>query len=535
MDQPSRWSNSGDPSIAEMRLASANSTVTRLVLPQRKLFLEVLIVLMCLGAVTGNILVILIVAATKTFHSVTSVLVINLAISDLLVGIGVMPFLAVSVVNDAWVNCTDLCLYVGYTSSVYCTASVLTLAAIALDRHQSIMDCLRYGSRCTAWRKGVTVLWIWLQAAVTCSPPLLGWSRVEYVGPMYICTVRWSSSPSYTAFVFTLSFLLPGAVLLFCYARIVKVARGHARRIHDLEDRLQRSRGPPAGARPPGPPRADPSWDRPTSSRPVYYLSGRIVPEARLDRSRPCPVPPDRPCGAAGTADAGEAGGRLHLHAGAPPQPPPHHQQHRGTVRLLMVICAFFLCWTPFMGVMLVQAVETALSRPSSAVPSALVTFSYWLLLLNSDINPLLYALLSQRFQGALKSLHRRLGSAVGRARDGGSEGERETRQPCSVTNGHPPPSSSNNAPRERTSNRTSLSSPDSNTNSFYLPGSASSSCSSSCLVWQSGGKDRKVDCLQVPSKPQEGDRLPFSAATKKRQATFFFGQITVRVEHAVD
>ena len=54
----------------------------------------------------GNILVILIVAATKTFHSVTSVLVINLAISDLLVGIGVMPFVAVSVMNDAWVNCT---------------------------------------------------------------------------------------------------------------------------------------------------------------------------------------------------------------------------------------------------------------------------------------------------------------------------------------------------------------------------------------------------------------------------------------------
>lgn len=48
---------------------------------------------------------ILIVAATKTFHSVTSILIINLAISDFLVGIGVMPFVAVSIMNNGWVKC----------------------------------------------------------------------------------------------------------------------------------------------------------------------------------------------------------------------------------------------------------------------------------------------------------------------------------------------------------------------------------------------------------------------------------------------
>ena len=73
----------------------------------------------------------------------------------------------------------------GYTASVYCTASVLTLAAIALDRYCSIMDCLRYGARCTLWRSCSVVLWIWLQALLTSLPPLLGWSSVEYVAPMY--------------------------------------------------------------------------------------------------------------------------------------------------------------------------------------------------------------------------------------------------------------------------------------------------------------------------------------------------------------
>ncbi|XP_035257005.1 octopamine receptor 1 [Anguilla anguilla] len=555
MDQLNGRSDSSDSLIAELRLAAANSTVKMLhVLPRTKLFLEVLIVLMCLGAVTGNILVILIVAATKTFHSVTSVLIINLAISDLLVGIGVMPFVAVSVMNDAWVSCEDLCLYVGYTSSVYCTASVLTLAAIALDRYRSIIDCLRYSSQCTLCRKGAAVLWIWLQAMVTSCPPLLGWSEMDYVGPMYICTFKWSSSPSYTVFMSVLCFLLPAAVILFCYVRIVKVARGHARRIHDLEDHLQRSRGLPAGSGAPGPTPAHlqphPFWDMPTSSRLVYYLSGRIVPEAHLDRSHPGAVLPDQSCSVTGTLNTG--GGRLRslltqLQASGPQHN--HHQQgsqqHHGVVRLLVVIAAFFLCWTPFVGVMLVQAVETALSRPSSVIPPDVVTFAYWLLLLNSDINPLLYALLSKRFQGALKSLRRKLRSwlrtAIGRGGDGADEGEHGNHEPCTVTaTNHLPQFSSNNAPSERT-NRSSVFSVDSNCtevckeplSGIFLPGSSSSSSSSS--VWQNGGRERHVDRLQVPSKPQEGDRLPFSAATKDRQATFFFGQITVKVEHAAD
>lgn len=54
----------------------------------------------------GNILVIVIVAATKSLHSVTSVLIMNLAVSDLLVGIGVMPFVALSIMDSRWVKCT---------------------------------------------------------------------------------------------------------------------------------------------------------------------------------------------------------------------------------------------------------------------------------------------------------------------------------------------------------------------------------------------------------------------------------------------
>ncbi|KAG5266699.1 hypothetical protein AALO_G00235130 [Alosa alosa] len=549
MDPPdNRWFDANDPLAIEMRLVR-NLTASRLnnFSPRAKLILEVLMVLMCVGAVTGNILVILIVAATKTFHSVTSILIINLAISDFLVGIGVMPFVAVSIMNNGWVDCNDLCLYVGYTSSVYCTASVLTLAAIALDRYYSIVDCLRYSSRCTVWRTGAAVLWIWVQAAITSCPPLLGWGMVDYVAPMFSCAVKWSSSTTYTVFMATASFLLPATVILFCYVKIVRVARNHARRIHSLEDQLNRNRRCPVA--PPPSTSATEGQDSHAPTSLVYYLSGGFLTESSMDGGGSVSSLPDsqathscsesrtQPSSASNSTSSGSR--RLHTFiaqlqsSGTQPHNPTHpsQSQSHGVVRLFMVIAAFFLCWMPYMGVAMVQATEKVLSRPSSLVPQSAITFSYWLVLLNSDINPLLYALLSKRFQGALKSLQQkiqaRLGGLVGRDQERAEGEARRDGSPCfEAAPSHHLPQGGDCATPEGTTTYTSV---------FTLSSSQDScrECAGDAPVCEDEGP-RRLSCLRVPSQQHVGDRLPCSAATQERQATFFYGQITVRVEHDI-
>ncbi|XP_067277313.1 5-hydroxytryptamine receptor 1D [Pseudorasbora parva] len=514
------WFDSNESEF-QMRTAPRNSTALS---PRARLVLETLMVLMILAAVTGNILVIVIVAATKTFHTVTSVLIINLAISDFLVGIGVMPFVAVSIMNNGWVNYNDLCLYVGYTSSVYCTASVLTLAAIALDRYFSIVDCLRYDSRCTIWRTGSVVLWIWLQAMLTSCPPLLGWSNISFVAPMYSCAVNWTNSPSYTVIMASLSFLLPAIVILFCYVKIVCVARYHARRIHSLEEHLQRSRTTSVLNL------QHLFMDTYTPSRLIYYVSGRFVTELDV----PDEVAPDAPS----EMSSNPTGRRLHsfmaqIHRSSPQHP--SHRQHHGVLRLFLVIGAFFLCWTPYICVALLQATETALSRPRSFVPPSAVTFSYWLVLFNSDINPLLYALLSKRFQVAFQSLRwkiqARLGSVVERVGAERSTGGGET-DPTNMAT-HSSTAHSRNDREPVYSSVFTLSSQFPNSLKGRLNNVLPVATCSRPVCRECGGRSsRTVDLLQVPSKQRGRNRLPYSAATKKKQATFFYGQITVRVEH---
>ncbi|MEE6475247.1 hypothetical protein FKM82_010668 [Ascaphus truei] len=353
--------------------------------PVLDIFLEILIITMCLGAVAGNILVIVIITATKVFHSITSVFIINLAISDCLVGLGVMPFVALSLHYEDWSKINELCLFVGYTSSVYCTASVLSVAAISLDRYWAIVDCLRYDTPWTTQRTLCTVTWIWAQAALSCCPPLLGWSRLAYVPSKYTCTIDWATSTSYTAFYFAVSFFMPAIVLIYCYIRIVNIARGHAKKIQILENQLQKN----------SPRKKTAEVEKPTCSQLVYIVNCKLLTDANSSDSQSiCSFNPD-------LLNLKNQNRDLFSEYDF------YGRDPYGRLRLILIVVVFICCWMPYVILNLIQAIETA-SLPSS-IPSPVITIAYWLTLLNSDINPLLYALLSKRFQAALKIFWRRI------------------------------------------------------------------------------------------------------------------------------
>ncbi|KAM3918952.1 5-hydroxytryptamine receptor 1D-like [Leptodactylus fuscus] len=342
--------------------------------------LGTLMIVMCVTAVTGNLLIIIITASTKHFHSVTSIFFINLAVSDFLVGVGVMPLVATSVIYNRWVNHQYLCSYMGSAFIVYCTSSILTLAAIAVDRYRAIIDCLQYSTRTTMKRAISTVIWIWTQAMFSGLPPFVGWGHVEYLPSMFSCSVNWAHSPTYTSFIMSFSFLVPSCTMVFCYIRIVQVARDHVRRIHNIESQLQKNaKSKVAFMDKMSPKNADKIVSDPDTEESQNSIHTSHVPISGCSQCKKQDI------------FAIQTPGR----------------EYNGTFRLFLVILIFFCCWVPYIIVSILQSITV--KGHHRRLPPLLETISAWLALLNSAINPLLYALLSKSFRRAFSSMKQRV------------------------------------------------------------------------------------------------------------------------------
>ena len=69
---------------------------------------------------------------------------------------------------------------------------------------------------------------------------------------------------------------------------------------------------------------------------------------------------------------------------------------------MFAVVVAFAVCWIPYYVVTLLRVVQLT-QRPD--IDPGAVLFSYFLAMMNSAINPLLYALLSKRFRNAFRQI----------------------------------------------------------------------------------------------------------------------------------
>lgn len=94
--------------------------------------------------VLGNVLVILAVYYTSKLRNVTNMFIVSLAVADLLVGLAVLPFSATWEVFKVWIF-GDLWCSVWLAVDVWmCTASILNLCAISLDRYLAVTRPVSY-------------------------------------------------------------------------------------------------------------------------------------------------------------------------------------------------------------------------------------------------------------------------------------------------------------------------------------------------------------------------------------------------------
>ncbi|XP_015684559.1 alpha-1D adrenergic receptor-like [Protobothrops mucrosquamatus] len=202
--------------------SSSSNASAALGLSLQSVGVGVFLAIFILLAIVGNILVILSVACNRHLRTVTNYFIINLAIADLLLSTTVLPFSATLEVLDLWVFGRIFCDIWAAVDVLCCTASIMSLCIISVDRYIGVKYSLKYPTIMTE-KKAVVILGVvWLSSMVISIGPLLGWKEEPPESDQF-CTI--TEEPGYAIFSSLFSFYLPLLVILVMYFNIYVVAR----------------------------------------------------------------------------------------------------------------------------------------------------------------------------------------------------------------------------------------------------------------------------------------------------------------------
>ncbi|XP_068131024.1 alpha-1D adrenergic receptor [Hyperolius riggenbachi] len=307
-----------------------------------------------LCAIVGNILVILSVACNRQLQTVTNYFIINLAIADLLLSTTVLPFSATLEVLDSWVFGRIFCDIWAAVDVLCCTASIMSLCVISIDRYVGVKHSLKYPTIMTEKKAVVIIVVLWLSSMVISIGPLLGWKEPPPPDDSQ-CTI--TEEPGYALFSSLFSFYLPLMVILIMYFKVYIVAR---RTTKSLEAGVKKERN--------------------KSMEVVLRIHCRSLGESNANaRSK-------------GHTFRSSLSVRLIKFS----------REKKAAKTLAIVVGVFILCWLPFFIVLPLGSFFPSL-KPSDGLFKVI----FWLGYFNSCVNPIIYPCSSKEFKRAFIRLLR--------------------------------------------------------------------------------------------------------------------------------
>ncbi|XP_073967348.1 cholecystokinin receptor-like [Choristoneura fumiferana] len=175
-------------------------------------------------------MVIATLASNKRMRTVTNVYLLNLAISDFLLGVFCLPFTLVGQIYRRFLFGAALCKLIPFLQAVSVSVDVWTLVAISLERYFAICRPLKsrkWQTQCHAYKM---ITCVWLMSIALNSPILVASTLQPMRGNAYKCREIWLSLELERTFNLGLDaalLLIPIFVMSFAYSLIVtKLWRG---------------------------------------------------------------------------------------------------------------------------------------------------------------------------------------------------------------------------------------------------------------------------------------------------------------------
>ncbi|KAG5268380.1 hypothetical protein AALO_G00211960 [Alosa alosa] len=192
-------------------------------------YYAMLLTLLIFVIVFGNVLVCMAVSREKALQTTTNYLIVSLAVADLLVATLVMPWVVYLEVVGEWRFSKIHCDIFVTLDVMMCTASILNLCAISIDRYTAVAMPMLYNTRYSSRRRVtimISVVWV-LSFAISC--PLLFGLNSTATRDETLCVI---ANPAFVVYSSIVSFYVPFIITLLVYVQIYVVLRKRRKRVN---------------------------------------------------------------------------------------------------------------------------------------------------------------------------------------------------------------------------------------------------------------------------------------------------------------
>ncbi|XP_041484271.1 5-hydroxytryptamine receptor 1D-like [Lytechinus variegatus] len=179
-----------------------------------------------LGTIFGNALTLTAISKHRPLQTPQNYLIASLAVADLMVAILVMPLSLTKEIVVVWIFGPVLCDVWISLDVILCTASILNLCMISLDRFWAITQPVKYPKYRTARTMLILIAFVWILSTIISTSPFFGWQGNQSIDTN---TCQISQNIPFTIFSTFGAFFIPMTIMMIVYARIYCEARKRIR------------------------------------------------------------------------------------------------------------------------------------------------------------------------------------------------------------------------------------------------------------------------------------------------------------------
>ncbi|CAL9682598.1 unnamed protein product [Knipowitschia caucasica] len=372
--------------------------------------------------ILGNVLVCLSVLTERSLKTATNYFIFSLAVADLLLAVLVLPLFVYSeFMGGIWTLSTSICDTLMTMDVMLCTASILNLCAISVDRYIAVVVPLKYNRNQFSMRQLALITATWVLSLGVASPVIFGLNRVPGRDPR-VCKLE---DDRFVVYSSVCSFFVPCPVMLFLYYwmfRGLKRWSGRSRSQAGRENRhtlslhlnsaFRHAKASKTGSQEKVVYAVAPGLS-PTSPSTMSQITPSVTPvsderdgEAVVMESDPMTMQNDSVSDLTERRD-GSRRGQYSSKSNAVKRGRRNSKSSRVSGRerkamkvLPVVVVVFLACWTPFFVVHV-----TNVSCESCQISPSLISVVTWLGYVNSAVNPIIYTVFNPEFRNVFHKL----------------------------------------------------------------------------------------------------------------------------------